>query len=326
MIRSTTNKPPFDVVRCSHAVLGATDLGASEQFYAQHLGYVVTERTPDALYLRNLECRTHHSLVLQRLPEPTCEALVWKVANEDDLDLASRWFQSKNLPAAFVERHGQGRTLRTCDALGMPLEFYFSMTSAPCKLQQYDDYRGARIQRLDHFNCFSPDVQKSYEFWSELGFRLTEYTVSEESNNALWAVWLQRKGGVHDIAFTNGRGPRLHHFAGWVPSVSDLVHSCDLLSTAGYVKNIERGLGRHGIGNALFLYLLDPDGHRIELFCSDYLTVDPDLVPKRWEFRDARRQTLWGMPAPRSWFEHGTPFPNVGVVDPLIKPQPVLAH
>src|ERR1700680_4437268 len=104
MIRSTTNKPPFDVVRCSHAVLGATDLGASERFYAEYLGYVVTERTPDALYLRNLECRTHHSLVLQRLPEPTCEALVWEGANEDDLDLASRWVQSKNLHPALHAR------------------------------------------------------------------------------------------------------------------------------------------------------------------------------------------------------------------------------
>ena len=33
---------------------------------------------------------------------------------------------------------------------------------------------------------------------------------------ALWAVWMHRKGGVHDIAFTNGRGPRLHHTAFWV--------------------------------------------------------------------------------------------------------------
>ena len=166
MIRSTTRKPPFDIVRCSHPVLGATDLGASERFYAQQLGYIVTERTADTLYLRNLECRTHHSLVLQRLGEPACQALAWKVASEDDLDRAKRWFQGKGLPATFVERHGQGRTLRTCDTLGMPLEFYSNMASAPCKLQQYDDYRGARIQRLDHINCFSPDVQKSYEFWS----------------------------------------------------------------------------------------------------------------------------------------------------------------
>ena len=51
------------------------------------------------------------------------------------------------------------------------------------------------------------------------------------------------------------------------------------MATSGYLANMERGPGRHGISNAFFLYIRDPDGHRIELFTSDYLTVDPDLEP-----------------------------------------------
>ena len=54
------------------------------------------------------------------------------------------------------------------------------------------------------------------------------------------------------------------------------------MATSGYLANMERGPGRHGISNAFFLYIRDPDGHRIELFTSDYLTVDPDLKPLRW--------------------------------------------
>ena len=54
------------------------------------------------------------------------------------------------------------------------------------------------------------------------------------------------------------------------------------MATSGYLANMERGPGRHGISNAFFLYIRDPDGHRIELFTSDYLTVDPDLEPLRW--------------------------------------------
>ena len=71
---------------------------------------------------------------------------------------------------------------------------------------------------------------------------------------------------------------------------------------------MERGPGRHGISNAFFLYIRDPDGHRIELFTSDYLTVDPDLEPIRWSLTDPQRQTLWGQPAPKSWFEEGSAF------------------
>jgi hypothetical protein len=71
---------------------------------------------------------------------------------------------------------------------------------------------------------------------------------------------------------------------------------------------MERGPGRHGISNAFFLYVRDPDGHRVELFTSDYLTVDPDHAPIRWSLTDPRRQTLWGHPAPASWFNEGSAF------------------
>jgi 2-oxo-hept-3-ene-1,7-dioate hydratase len=88
----------------------------------------------------------------------------------------------------------------------------------------------------------------------------------------------------------------------------NIIDLLDLMATTGYVGNIERGPGRHGISNAFFLYIRDPDGHRIELYCSDYQTIDPDHEPIRWDLRDPQRQTLWGAPAPRSWFEEGTAF------------------
>ena len=80
------------------------------------------------------------------------------------------------------------------------------------------------------------------------------------------------------------------------------------MATSGYLANMERGPGRHGISNAFFLYIRDPNGHRIELFTSDYLTVDPDLEPPRWSLTDPQHQTLWGHPAPKSWFEEGSEF------------------
>ena len=38
----------------------------------------------------------------------------------------------------------------------------------------------------------------------------------------------------------------------------------------GFAENIEYGPGRHGPGHALFVYMRDPDGHRIELFNTHY--------------------------------------------------------
>ncbi len=135
-------------------------------------------------------------------------------------------------------------------------------------LRHYSAYRGARIQRIDHVNCFTPDVQASHDFYSEIGFRTTEYTETDDADPQLWAVWMHRKGNVHDLAFTNGAGPRLHHVGVWTAGALDILHICDVMATSGYLANMERGPGRHGISNAFFLYVRDPDGHRVELFTS----------------------------------------------------------
>jgi catechol 2,3-dioxygenase len=316
--------PPFNVVRLNHVVLTVSDLVRSRAFWAETVGLQVTEETPDRIYLRAMEERGHHCVILQRGDAPAAELLGFKVFSEEDLDRAQAWFRAQGLPAEMVEEPYQGRTLRTRDALGIPLEFYFHMDKLPSVHQHYALYKGVKPLRIDHFNCFSPDVQASVDFYNAIGFRTTEYT-GEEGTGRLWAAWMHRKGGVHDMAFTHGVGPRLHHVAFWVPTPLNIIDLLDLMATTGYVGNIERGPGRHGISNAFFLYVRDPDGHRIEIYCSDYQTIDPDHEPIRWDLRDPQRQTLWGAPAPRSWFSEGTPFAGLATREPVYEASPIVA-
>jgi catechol 2,3-dioxygenase len=316
--------PPFNIVRLSHVEYVVTDLAASRAFYADTLGLQVTFEDERTLTLRAMEERNHHCIVLRQGTTPAAEVLGFKLYGEEDLDRAKHWFAGRGLAAEWVERPWQGRTLRTRDPHGIPLEFYASMQRLPHIHQQYRLYRGVKPLRIDHFNCFSTDVDASVAFYNEIGFRVTEYTEDEETGR-LWAAWMHRKGGVHDMAFTNGRGPRLHHVAFWVPTPLNIIDLLDLMSTTGYLANIERGPGRHGISNAFFLYVRDPDGHRVEIYCSDYQTVDPDHEPIRWDLKDPQRQTLWGAPAPRSWFEEGTHFPGTEVGEPSLKAQPIVA-
>lgn len=324
-IRDPVFTPPFNIVRASHVELGVTDLGRARAFYVDCLGLVPSAETADAVHLRGVEERNHHSIVLRRAGEPQVTSLGFKLASEDDIGRAATWFSQHGLPVSFPKVPHQGRTLRTADPLGMPLEFYAAMDQAECLLQVYGEHRGARIQRIDHLNCFTPDVQASYDFYRDLGFRLTEYTETDGADAELWAVWMHRKGNVHDLAFTNGVGPRLHHFGMWTSGVLDIIHLCDVMATTGYLSNMERGPGRHGISNAFFLYIRDPDGHRIELFTSDYLTVDPDHAPIRWSLTDPRRQTLWGQPAPASWFNEGSAFAGLAPRLPVLAARPIVA-
>ena len=319
--------PPFNIVRLSHVEFLVSDLAKSRAFYVDTLGLQVTDETGDVIYLRALEERGHHCIVLRKAVDGNAgEArhLGFKVYDEEDLGRAESFFKSRELPVEWVERPYQGKTFQTRDPHGVPLEFYCKMDRLPPIHQRYELYHGVRPLRIDHFNCFSPNVDESVAFYNEIGFRVTEYTEDEETGK-LWAAWAHRKGGVHDIAFTNGRGPRLHHTAFWVPTPLAIIDLLDLMSTTGWLKNIERGPGRHGISNAFFLYIRDPDGHRIEIYCSDYQTVDPDLEPIKWDLKDPQRQTLWGAPAPRSWFEEGSLFAGASVKDSQLAAQPIIA-
>ena len=317
--------PPFNIVRSSHVTLGVTDLARSRAFYEGALGLHVEDATKDAIYLRALEERQHHSVVLVRQPVSEAHHLGFKVASEDDLDKAAHFFKARGVAHAFVELPHQGRTLRATDPLGMPLELYFKMEQRERILQQYGLYKGVHPQRLDHFNVFAPDVQGSIDFYNGLGFRLTEYAEEDGPNGRIAAGWMQRKGNVHDLAFTNGDGPRLHHLAYWVPTALNIIHLCDVMATTGYLANLERGPGRHGISNAFFLYVRCPDGHRTEIYTSDYQTMDPDHEPVRWSLRDPRRQTLWGQPAPKSWFEEGSLFADTKPRAALFKAHVIVA-
>ncbi len=316
--------PPFNTVRLSHVEFGVTDLARSRAFYVDTLGLQVTEESADTICLRAMEERGHHCIILKQAAVAEARYLSFKVWDEDNLDRAAAFFAAKGLPVDWVQAPHVDRAFRTRDPQGIPLEFYARMDRLPPIHQQYRLYGGVKPLRIDHFNCFSPNVDQAVAFWNEIGFRVTEYTEDAETGR-LWAAWTHRKGGVHDIAFTNGLGPRLHHTAFWVPTPLNIIDLLDLMSTTGWLSNIERGPGRHGISNAFFLYVRDPDGHRIEIYCSDYQTVDPDLEPIKWDLKDPQRQTLWGAPAPRSWFEEGSLFADTPVTASDLKATPIIA-
>ena len=58
--------PAFNTIRLSHACLNVADLEASKRFYTDILGLQVTDETPTHLYLRAMEERGHHCLILQK--------------------------------------------------------------------------------------------------------------------------------------------------------------------------------------------------------------------------------------------------------------------
>ncbi|MBD9527495.1 VOC family protein [Paracoccus sp. PAR01] len=315
--------PPFNVTRASHTVLTVRDLAASKAFYTDLVGLVVSDEDANTLWLRGREENCHHSLVLVKGEVPDCPRIGFRVLTDDDILKAKDHFDSIGVAAKLVDVAYQGKTLQVTDAIGMPVEFTSSMPLRDRMFMAYDRYHGAAAQRLDHWQIQAQDVWKAFRFWQPLGFRTSEYTYSENSSEQvnLWGVWMQRKGNPHDLVFTNGLGPRLHHFAYLLRDAHDLVHACDVAGSLGLGRRLERGPGRHGISGAMFCYFRDPDGHRIELFNTHYQHIDLE-PPVAWSLSDPRRADQWGLPAQAKWFNEATSFAGTDPVQPLLSIEP----
>ena len=309
---TTTTTAPPDIVRVAYVDLVVTDLDRARAWWVDLLGFHVEATEPNALYLRGYEEFVHHSVVLRQGPIPACARIGFRVRTPDDLDLAERFFGERGCPVQRVPAGatlGLGPAVRAVDPLGFTIELVHEMQRVEPLVQRYDLRHGASINRLDHVNIAIPDVAAAYDHYTALGFGLSE-TIEDTSDGTLYAAWMFRKQTVHDVAFTLGSGPMLHHIAFAVPESHNILGLCDRIGALDRAHYIERGPGRHGVSNAFYLYLRDDDGHRIETYTTDYFTGDPDHEPIRWDVHDERRRDFWSNPVVPTWYQG-----SVGVLD-----------
>jgi catechol 2,3-dioxygenase len=309
-----------DVVRSAYAQLVVTDLARARWFWVDMLGLHVQYQDARFLCLRGTDELTHHSLVLRLGQSAALDHIAYRVRRPEDLTAAGTFFRALGCPAREVPAGqgtpGVGDAVRVIDPLGFPVEFFHGIARGERLIQRYDLHRGAEVARLDHFNVCVPDIPAAYAYYTSLGFGCSETIEGDERE--LYAAWMYRKQTVHDVAFTSGAGPRLHHLGLAARESHQVLRTADIFGARHAERHIERGPGRHGVSNAFYLYLRDPDGHRVEIYTSDYYTGDPDHETYRWNVHDDRRRDFWGHAIIPSWYSEATP-----VLDLDGKPQPV---
>lgn len=322
-IPTPTVAPP-DILRCAYMELVVTDLARSRDFYVNVLDLVVTEEDDHAVYLRSMEEFIHHNLVLRHGEQAAVAAFSHRVRSPEELDRAVEFYQELGCR---VERRTEGFTkgigysVRVQDPLGFPYEFFYDVQHVDRLAWRHDLYTPGSLVRLDHFNQVTPDVPKAVKYMEDLGFRVTE-DIQDEAGTT-YAAWMRRKPTVRDTAMTGGDGPRMHHVAFATHEKHKILAICDKLGALRMSDRIERGPGRHGVSNAFYLDLRDPDGHRVEIYTQDYYTWDPDNPVVTWDVRDNQRRDWWGNPVVPSWYTEastvlnldGNPFPLVSRTD-----------
>ena len=164
---------------------------------------------------------------------------------------------------------------------------------------------------MDHYQVLVPDVAAAAKFYLDLGFRVSDYYGVGEDRSS--RSFMYRKDNPHDMVLLQRSGPRFHHYGYIVQEMHHVVRALDIAGNLGFGDSLEHGPGRHGGGHSYYVYLRDPDGHRVELLLPATQIIDIDDEPMRYNVTPGRNTNLWGLPPPRTWFEETTPFAGVEI-------------
>ena len=207
----TNHDPPFDITRLSHVRLTSTDLERTRDFYESGLGLEVTESSSTHLYLRAIEESGHHSLVFEKTGGAAAvKRMGMRVASDEDIERAAHCFAAEGRPYELAEVEFQGPTLLTVDGAGAPIEFTSWMIQQENRLQRFHSHSSGKRVYLDQFQAVTHNVSVTHRFYSDLVFRKSE-NAARDGSGELRGVWMVRKNNTHDVVYSRGTGPRLHH-------------------------------------------------------------------------------------------------------------------
>ena len=312
-----------DIVRAAYAELIVTDLGEARRFWVDLLGFVVSSRHQG----RAVPARVRRADPPQ--PDPAAgprtraaARLAYRVRTAADLGLAEAFFaalgsRTARVPAGATP--GVGEAVRAEDPLGFTVEFFCDAIYVERLQQRYDLRRGAEPARLDHFNIVVPDVRAAYEYYTLPGLR----PVRDDRRRAQRCT-PPGCSASRPCTTWRSQAERGRACTTWGSSPTSRTRCCGSATSSapcGEKFLIERGPGRHGVSNAFYVYLRDPDGHRVEIYTSDYYTGDPGHPVLRWSVRDPRRRDFWGHPVIPSWYTEAT-----AVLDLDGRPRPLRAE
>ncbi|MFC9978535.1 VOC family protein [Gordonia sp. NPDC127522] len=285
------------IAQCGAVALGTPKLETSVAFFRDLLGMEEVERVGETVYLRGYQELKHHSLVLFQNDTATVDSYSFRVERPEDVErfhdsLLAQEVEVVELPSG--HQAGRGTAIRfLVPHAGHPFELYYDI-DAPAAPEEISSRlpsnssrrRGLGVRRIDHYNIqASPENVGQAEQWlrDALGFKRREYVFVPE-NDMLIASWTSVTSQVHDLAIAmslTGQNAQMHHIAFNLENHSDMLVAADVLRD--HDVHFHCGPGKHGIGQAMYLYLEEPgSGHRIELYSGNYHIFDPDWNALGW--------------------------------------------
>lgn len=184
-----------------------------------------------------------------------------------------------------------GKTGRFADSDGHQLNIHLPKHVSP--LANRNAARvGPQLGRLQHVTYASPSPLTLAEFYVDvLNFRISDKV---EGNKF---VWFRTDSDHHTVAAAAHTEVGLDHYAYELPDWDAFKEWCDYLGEQDV--EVIWGPGRHGPGNNLFIFTLDPDGNRIEYSgeMEKFRDKHMDYTARVWKEKP-QTVNLWGVGAP----------------------------
>jgi catechol 2,3-dioxygenase len=280
----------FPVTALRSVDIGTPDLTLSERFYRSTWGLDVVTQDEGTVYLRG-SGTDHHVLALHRRDRPEVLSVTFRAASAEDLavitnNVVRHGAQVLSGPCPNDSPDG-GTMLTILEPQGGILRFVHGDRQHETGYEVAD-----RPSRLAHVNLNSSDVDAEASFYEKaLGFRLTD--------RSKMMAFLRCNSDHHAVVLADAKVDGLNHIAFLVPDWESVMRASGRMIDAGYP--IAWGVGRHGPGDNVFAYFIDPVGFVIE-YTAEVLQVDDTYRvrgPEEWVWPPGRTDH-WGIAPPKT--------------------------
>jgi catechol 2,3-dioxygenase len=270
--------------------LTVPDLAHAAQFYTEVWKLDIAARTDDALYLHG-SGTDHHLLALREAPgAPRVLQITLRARSSAALATivaatrAADGSVEESLAATRDAAGGERIVIRDPDGRR------YEIVHGDARRVPNDPVPADQPQRLAHVVVNSRDVTKTQTFLERaLGFVLADRTRI--------MAFMNCDSDHHSLAIGDTDNDALNHIAFVMPSIDAVMRGGGRLRDAGHA--IEWGPGRHGPGNNVFNYFIDPFGIVIE-YTAEVEQIDESYRPRTpsdWTW-PVGRTDQWGIATP----------------------------
>jgi catechol 2,3-dioxygenase len=272
--------------------LGVANLEASTRFYVDVWGLAVVSDHQGARYLRATGL-SHHALVLRQIQEPRLVAAELAAADASAVErlhakALATGLRVPKAPDMIADAAGGGFGFTVLSPDGLELRI-------SSDVREHGDVVNdrSRPMAITHYVVNSPDRDEESRFYRDF----FEFRLSDATNPM---HFLRCSAYHHTVAVARGGSLSLNHVAFEMQDIDGLMRGCGRVTSVG--TPIEWGVGRHGPGDNVFAYFVDPDGFAIEYTTGMQRIDEAEHVPgtpQYWaEF--PLRPCRWGLARKRT--------------------------